>query len=715
MEIRELAERVLFGATWEEKLIRPDRCEDRDPGKAITTPRVPGRPPALELDSWRERDKLHFADVRRLHSEKERGLVLHFFANHELLALELMALALLKFPEAPGEFRRGLLQTLMDEQEHLGLYQERMEQVGVAFGEIPVSDFFWKSIAPMESPMDFVTWLSLTLEQANLDYAVHYARVYRELGDGNTAAILDRVYRDEIGHVKHGLVWFNRWRDPEESEWAAYRRALEVPLTPNRAKGIGFNREGRRRAGFSDQFIDELELYSRSRGRCPGVYWFNPACEGQVALGRVGFTPARPVQLLARDFEALPMLLCARDDVVLVRKRPSSGFLRRLQRAGFPIPEFVEYGDEGLAATGLAQRRISSLRPWGWSLDGGRFLEPLRANLPEGETGFWNEGMQPLYSKAWSAALLGDFLRAYPAEDGWLCDAGMVGVGCATLEEVMRQVEGFRDRGFEQVVVKGAFGASGQNQVRFSGGPPREGQLGWVENLLKEQGDAVVEPWLDKVVDLSAQLDIVAPGTARVLGWTRFFTDSRGQYGGSFVHGRMAGLDPATRRFLYGQGRDPRRLQRLFEDLGGWVARAMADSGYVGPVGIDLLVYRDAEGLRLKPVVEVNPRFTMGRVALRLGRRVNSARTAVWLVLSRKDITGAGFADVGDFAGYMEERFPVALTLDGDQVSAGVLCTTDPERARAFVSMLVVGESLEACKGYFEGLSGRLDRWTEYC
>ena len=715
MEIRELAERVLFGTTWEEKLMRPRRCDDRHPGAPLETPRIPGRPAALELDSWRERDKLHFADVRQLHSEKERGLVLHFFANHELLALELMALALLKFPQAQSKFRRGLLQTLRDEQEHLRLYQERMRGIGVEFGQIPVSDFFWKSIAPMECPMDFVTRLNLTLEQANLDYAVHYARIYRGLADADTAAILDRVYRDEIGHVKHGLLWFNRWRDPRQSEWEAYQAALDKPLDPNRAKGIGFNREGRRQAGLSEQFIAELELYSRSRGRCPGIYWFNPACEGQVALGRVGFTPSRPVQLLARDFETLPMLLCARDDVVLVQQRPSANFLRRLQRARFPIPEFAAYDSAGLASPALAQRRLRSLRPWGWSPDGDRFLQPLQANLPAATQGGWSEAMGPLYSKAWSANALGEFLRTRPATEDWLCVPEVVGVSCATLEEVQARIAAYRDQGFEQVVVKAAFGASGQNQVHFFGGAFREGQSRWVENLLAEQGRAVVEPWLDKVADLSAQLDMRASGSIRCRGWTRFFTDARGQYSGSFVQGRTAGLDTATRKFLYGQGRDPRRLQRLCEDLGNWLANAMAAPGYAGPLGIDMLVYRTPDGLRLKPIVEINPRFTMGRVALHLGRRVNSARTAVWLVLRTKDIAAAGFATAGAFAAHLEERHPARLTPSGDQLDEGILFTTDPERAQAFVSLLAVGESLALCKSYFEGLTGKLNQWTSYC
>ena len=122
MQIRELAERILFGDRWEDKLVALDRYEDSAPGTAFVVPERPGRPVGLGLDEWHGREKMRFRDVGKLHSERERGLVLHFFANHELLALELMALALLKFPDAPQKFRRGVVQTLKDEQEHVRMY-----------------------------------------------------------------------------------------------------------------------------------------------------------------------------------------------------------------------------------------------------------------------------------------------------------------------------------------------------------------------------------------------------------------------------------------------------------------------------------------------------------------------------------------------------------------------------------------------------------------
>src|ERR1051325_4450699 len=384
MELRQFAERVLFATTLEEKLQCADDCTDERPGATIATPETPGRPAKLRFKPH-DSGKAEFPAMHHLEQQRERGKLLHFFGNHELLATELMALVLLKFPDAPAAFRKGVLQTLKDEQEHTRLYIERMKTCGVEFGELPVSGYFWRCVAPMENPIDYVASLCLTFEQANLDFARHFARGFATVGDKDTAKLLEKIYRDEIGHVAYGLKWFRRWKNPSESDWDAFCHVLKFPLSPQRAKGFALNVEGRRAAGLDPQFIAQLNVYSQSKGRTPNVFVFNPFTEGYIAEGKT-FNPTKHQARLARDLENLPQFLCRQDDIVLVSQRPRIEFLSEIKNAGFALPEFVELGGNGArqwsqtqpqqvkssAAVGashtaalpeLASRKLGSLRP----------------------------------------------------------------------------------------------------------------------------------------------------------------------------------------------------------------------------------------------------------------------------------------------------------------------------------------------------------------
>jgi uncharacterized ferritin-like protein (DUF455 family) len=192
MELCEFAERVLFATTLEDKLQCPALITDERPGLPLVTPEVPGRPAELRFKP-RQSGKADFPGIHRLENERERGRLLHFFANHELLATELMALVLLRFPDTPPGFRRGVLQTLKDEQEHTRLYLRRMTDCGLCFGELPVSGYFWRALAGMESPLDYVAGLSLTFEQANLDFARHFGQGFETIGDNETARLFERI------------------------------------------------------------------------------------------------------------------------------------------------------------------------------------------------------------------------------------------------------------------------------------------------------------------------------------------------------------------------------------------------------------------------------------------------------------------------------------------------------------------------------------------
>ncbi len=255
-EIRDFALSIVTGKTLEQKLTSPTvELSDDAPGEPYRAP-SPGRPPELEIRGARE---LRVPPIEGFADPAQRPRILHALANHELQAAELFAWALLAFPRAPAEFRRGLLDILCDEQRHTRMYIARVEAAGARFGDFPVNGYFWNKIEAIRSPLDFICAMSLTFENANLDHTVEYASAARRAGDPKTAIVVEQVHRDEIEHVRFGWHWLQVFKDRDTSPWSAYRDHLTWPLRPARARGKVFHRRGREAAGLDDDFIRRLE------------------------------------------------------------------------------------------------------------------------------------------------------------------------------------------------------------------------------------------------------------------------------------------------------------------------------------------------------------------------------------------------------------------------------------------------------------------------
>jgi hypothetical protein len=94
--------------------------------------------------------------------------------------------------------------------------------------------------------------------------------------------------------------------------------------------------------------------------------------------------------------------------------------------------------------------------------------------------------------------------------------------------------------------------------------------------------------------------------------------------------------------------------------------------------------------VRLKPIVEVNPRYTMGHVLLAISKRIAPASRGVWLHRSLKEIRGQGFDGFPAFAAAMRERHPIVrqTSSGAPQVKSGILFTTDPESAKAMITYM---------------------------
>lgn len=706
MELRDFAESVLFARTLEEKLQSPGTLTDEQPGIVLPTPEAPGRPDGLAFKRSGTGSGTGFPPDHRLHDQRERGRLLHFFCNHELLATELMALVLLRFPDAPPAFRRGVAQTLKDEQEHTRLYLRRMRECGIEFGELPVSGYFWRMVSPMASPLDFVTSLSLTFEQANLDFCRHFAGRFTEAGDSETAQLLDGIYRDEIAHVAHGLKWFRRWKDPQDSDWDAFCRQLRFPLSPTRARGIGFNADGRRAAGLDPQFIAHLNVHSASKGRTPGVFVFNPFAEEFIGKGP-GFVAAGPAAQLARDLTNLPQFLARQDDVVLVERTPSVEFLANLKAAGFSLPEFVPL-ERGRIRPGdsLLERKIGSLRPWAWSPDSVQLLSPLWANIsgPSPEvSGRFTPARPELYSKAWSARFLAEFLGELdavaqelspgdpPAE--WLCPPEVVGSVASTESDVHHLRETLRQQGYPRVVIKEPFGLAGRNVLRLADSAPTEAQARWLRRALASGHGVVVEPWLDRVLDFSVQMELDPRGLRRV-GFTGLLNDEAGRFRANWAGPKHHRKPPdEVLRFLPEPGARNGRIGRLYERLAERLEPRLRSLGHTGPLGVDAFLYRNADGrCRLKPVVEINPRYTMGRVTLEVLRQAAPGCSGVFRLVPAAAARAAGCQGFPAYAQLLAEQFPLRLAGEPiPRIRSGVLCLNDPTQAESVLAVAQIG------------------------
>ena len=254
MEVRDFA----HGLVTTEDLVRklgapPAGLTDEEPGPPLRI-ELPGRPPALRFQR-----RIEVPPSEGMPDPAQRSRILHALANHELQAAELFAWALLAFPDAPKDFRQGLLRILADEQRHTRMYIARVEDAGARFGDYPVNGYFWSKIETITTPLRFLCAMSLTFENANLDHTLEYEEAARRAGDAKTAAVIERVHLDEIEHVRFGWTWLQVFKREDESTWDAYRANLTWPLRPAKARGRIFHREGREAAGLEAEFIRRLE------------------------------------------------------------------------------------------------------------------------------------------------------------------------------------------------------------------------------------------------------------------------------------------------------------------------------------------------------------------------------------------------------------------------------------------------------------------------
>jgi uncharacterized ferritin-like protein (DUF455 family) len=216
----------------------------------------PGRPAELVPTERARKTKAGGA----LRAPERRAELVHRFLHHELQAAELMAWALLAFPETPRAFRVGLLGVLADEVRHMALYREYIVALGFDYGSFPVRDWFWERVPSAPSAAHFVAMMGIGFEGGNIDHTTRVAAQLRAVGDAWGADLQMQVGEEEIPHVRFAHTWFRRWAGGDD--FALWSRYLVPPLTPTVMRGAPMNRADRLRCGMTEAFLDDLAAWA---------------------------------------------------------------------------------------------------------------------------------------------------------------------------------------------------------------------------------------------------------------------------------------------------------------------------------------------------------------------------------------------------------------------------------------------------------------------
>lgn len=309
------------------------------------------------------------------------------------------------------------------------------------------------------------------------------------------------------------------------------------------------------------------------------LHYFNPGYELSAKRRQAHYTPTKPVWQLRHDLATLPIYYASEDEGVLVPEDLPPE-LRTEQ-----MVSRVEVGDRVL--------------PWGAAPEvPGIGYDPLEMRRLASR-----ERSLELWEKLYESSLFGPM-----TSPRWVSEEN----------EVPKE---------ERWVAKLDFSSSGRG-VFF----PRSTEE--LHEMLRKHQELYLEPWLDRVADRGYEFVRHPDGAIEYLG-VHLFTTGQGRYGASLVAPREVVLEQLRRQPTTPSHEE--YVAHLLERL-----RDYDFHGYTGPFGIDTVVWRDDDLLRLAPSVEINLRRTMGHVALELSRRYAepSGETYLYEITSPKGLIG---------------------------------------------------------------------------
>lgn len=227
--------------------------------RGVALRRDPAREPCFEIVHLHS--ELPKADGLDPESRRKK---MHREYNQEVQTLEIAALCLADFPEAPWELRCELARQCWDEARHATLYYRRLQELGGRKGQYPIANLDWSVVAMLDSLAARLAVQHRTFEAGSLDLEAQGIPMYREAGDVATADIIEAIETDEIQHVRFANEWLKRLTDADPravlqvASAINWLRGVVVATGGNPLKSVATNVASRELAGFSTADVAEV-------------------------------------------------------------------------------------------------------------------------------------------------------------------------------------------------------------------------------------------------------------------------------------------------------------------------------------------------------------------------------------------------------------------------------------------------------------------------
>ena len=211
-----------------------------------------GRPKNPELVDARDVPRRNF------NSLKGRLTLVHAIAHIEFNAINLALDAVYRFQDMPEQYYRDWCRVAAEEALHFSMLSAYLESHGMSYGDLPAHNGLWEMA--VKTDFDVLVRMALVprvLEARGLDVTPTMIKKLKAIGDTELVDILEKIFIDEIGHVKIGSHWFNtlckqRNLEPQKTFLQLIDQYMQG------AKFGPFETEARIKAGFTTEEMQKL-------------------------------------------------------------------------------------------------------------------------------------------------------------------------------------------------------------------------------------------------------------------------------------------------------------------------------------------------------------------------------------------------------------------------------------------------------------------------